>query len=161
MNDYLKHYGVLGMKWGRRRYRNSNGTLTTAGLNRHQREIAETGNNKIRSDPNRWVRQDLQRSKNAIDQTKQLSDNLSKLNKNSLKRSKEKNKMDLSNMTDKEMREAINRKLLERQYNDLFNEKNVSKGRTFASNVLEIAGDTLGVASSAVGIAVAIKTLKG
>ena len=32
---YLMHYGVLGMKWGVRRYRNADGTYTAAGKKRH------------------------------------------------------------------------------------------------------------------------------
>lgn len=30
-SNYLKHYGVLGMKWGVRRYQNKDGSYTTAG----------------------------------------------------------------------------------------------------------------------------------
>lgn len=34
-SSYLAHYGVLGMKWGIRRYQNSDGTLTDAGKARY------------------------------------------------------------------------------------------------------------------------------
>ena len=36
MPDYIMHYGVKGMKWGVRRYRYADGTLTPAGKKRYQ-----------------------------------------------------------------------------------------------------------------------------
>ena len=69
--------------------------------------------------------------------------------------------MDLNEISDKELRDQINRELLERQYNDIFNPPAVSTGREYASKVLETTGTVLGITSSALAIALAIKELRG
>ena len=165
VNNTLVHHGVKGMRWGVRRYQNSDGTLTDAGKRRYDRDQREnSGKKKINkvgsADPNRWVKEDLTRSKRLTDESVQLTNKLRNLNDSQMKK-RTKTTMDLSSMTDKEMREQINRALLEKQYNDMFAPKKESRGREFVSNTLEISGSVLAIGSSALGIALAIKDLKG
>ena len=37
--SYLEHFGIKGMKWGQRRYQNSDGSLTPEGIARYNKEI--------------------------------------------------------------------------------------------------------------------------
>lgn len=164
-NRALMHHGTKGMKWGVRRYQNKDGTLTPAGKKRYDRDQRENagkkkGNKVGQADPNRWVREDMERTKRLADSSTHMTNELKRINEKAIKDTP-KVKMDLSEMSDQEMRAQINRALLERQYNDMFAPQQVSKGREHATKILETTGSVLAVTSSALGIALAIKELKG
>lgn len=168
MENELYHYGVLGMKWGVRRYQNRDGSLTSEGKKRYNRDIAENLAKKKDSridtsspDPNRWVREDIERSKRVIDSGSDLIRQAKSIERDTSPRSTKK-RLNVSNMSDKELRDKINRELLERQYSDMFGEEaKVSRGRQFTRETLEIAGTALAATSSILGIMLAIKQLKG
>ena len=72
-------------------------------------------------------------------------------------------RLDLSKMSDKELRDRINRELLEQQYSKLFADTSatqVSKGRAVLQDTLDVAGSVLAITGSALSIALAIKKLK-
>lgn len=164
-DEYLRHWGIKGQKWGVRRYQNKDGSLTDAGQKRYARDQRENagkkkGNKVAQADPNRWVKEDMERTKRLTDASSTMTNELKKANDKAIKK-QPRTRMDLSNMTDKELRDQINRELLERQYNDVFNPPKVSKGREYVGEVLETAGTVLAITGSALGVALAIKELKG
>lgn len=162
-----------GAKWGKpslgeRRYVNPDGTLTKAGQKRYEQDVKanhqKSRKNRVDDedliDPNRWVREDITRSKAIADSGKSIASSLKDIEKTTrnLKKTKP---LDLSNMSDQELRAKINRELLERQYNQMFNAPEISRGRENVTKVLEIGGSVLAFTGSALGIALAIKELKG
>ena len=122
------------------------------------RNALERQYNKINKGPDR-----LEKTKNVIDATSAAVNRANNKNREKMNRRPKKERMDLHDKTDKELRDAINRELLEKQYSDLFGKdsQTVSKGEEQAAKILDYAGDVLAVGSSALAIALAIKSLKG
>ena len=169
----LYHHGVKGQRWGIRRYQNKYGSLTAAGQKRYDRDIRENNakkkDNRIKDleetgpDPKRWVKEDLKRSKDVVDTNATLVKELKKIEESTTSKPKAK-RLNLENMSDKELRDKINRELLEQQYNKLFADispAQVSRGREILRNTLETAGSVLAITGSALSVALAIKELRG
>lgn len=163
LNGELYHYNIKGAKWGVRRYQNKDGTLTELGKKRYAKETAGMKESKKKShvaDPEKWVTEDTRNAKGVVDAASSLNREFQKLSDHIGSKQKTPD-IDLSSMSDKEMRDAINRKMLEKQYKDVVVPKNESKGKEYVDEILSYTGIGLGIASSALGIAVAIRTLRG
>lgn len=102
----------------------------------------------------------IEKTKDLIDSTADAARSVKSL-LNMIPKKKTQNSMDLSGMSDKEMREAINRAMLEKQYSDMFAPQAKPKGREYVRTALEIGGSVLAVGSTALSIALAVKGLKG
>lgn len=101
-------------------------------------------------------------AKDIADETGKIVRSLKQQSDEQLRNGTKKTRLDLSKMSDKEMRDKINRELLERQYNQLFAPEvsTVSKGEVAVNKALTIGGTALAATSSALGIALAIKQLR-
>lgn len=175
-NSELKHYGIKGMKWGVRRFQNADGTYTEAGKKRAAAAEKKTpmSDEELAARVRRLTMEKqysklskeskppskTEEVKKAVDSASELVSRAKKMDQESRSAARKKQRLDLTKMSDKELREQINRELLERQYNDLFAKENVSRGREYVSKALDASGTVLTVGSSALSIALMLKKLK-
>lgn len=186
-SNEIYHHGILGQRWGVRRYQNEDGTLTDTGKRRLQNSVRfdnsgrvislnnndkeynklsenekyETGQRKAKQEIHSNVAKDYGNLRSVLNDTAGIARNSNNINDRYVKSKQEKLKssMDLSSMSDEEIRQAVNRLNLERNYKSLMTE-NVSSGRERVSNILSTAGDVLAIGGSIAGIAMAIHNIR-
>lgn len=121
-NAQLYHWGIPKMKWGERRFQYKDGSLTPAGRERYRKG----GKNRADS-----------------------SDGMGKTAKSSSDQPEKTKPKSISEMSDTELREAVARLQLEKQYKDLLpkEEKTISAGMKFIQAVGKTVGPAIGEAS--------------
>lgn len=114
MEYELYHAGIKGMRWGIRRYQNADGSLTPAGR-AHYRAKEER----------RAIKEEVRAERRA--------------RKAEVKSIKSRQGRDPRDMTDDELRKAVERSRLESEFNRL-NPKSVSAGRKFVEKLIDQGG---------------------
>lgn len=121
MSNYIMHHGIKGQRWGVRRFENPDGTLTDAGKRRYRDAISsrvDAARNKVRQ-----TREDIQRAKYEKRRNAALT---SKKAKVVLKNA--------DTLSDKELREKLNRLQMEQNLRDL-DSKNTAWGVRFMKDM--------------------------
>lgn len=155
--QFFIHSGIKGMKWGIRKYQNPDGTYTELGKKRRRQfdkafnPSVKKGKDKAPISPAEDV---FKKTGSAIEDAGKIADIVGRR-----KRYEETNKK-LSKMSDKEIKDAVSRMNLEQQYRDAIDKQATANGRITASDILTVAGATVGIAAGLAGIASTIHNIK-
>ena len=154
-NDYLAHHGIIGQKWGVRRFRNKDGSLTAAGKERYSIGSSGSEKPKYQLDKEKFFDQSIKvKDKAPKSPAEVVTGEAQKAVGNTRKGinafrnlTKSKNQKPI-NMSDDELRKRINRLELEKRYRDL-SASEVGRGEYIVNNSLDLTESVVGIAASA------------
>lgn len=130
--DELRHHGILGQKWGVRRYQNSDGSLTPAGKKRYSKNP-------------------IKRAKDFVEAEKKLQ------KKRQAQYQAATSKKTLAKMSDDDLRKKIARMELEKKYKDLEYDT-ITEGNNYYTHLVK--SGVAGLASTAAVVGT-VRKLKG
>lgn len=133
-NNYLAHYGILGMRWGVRR------NPAERQLTVDKRDLERLNNGRHLSVGLTKKRQAAYDKRDKTILEKRIEANEQKVANKAAKKATKK-KPSVKEMSDEELRKVVNRLQMERQYSQL-SESSVSKGKEYAQKIIK-AGTTV------------------
>lgn len=139
--EYLIHYNTNHDKMGRFTF--------SKGASYALDPTIKGGKNNPNRSPTEVITRETGKAVNGAKDTVRAGHKLKKISSN----------QDLSKMSDDELRRAINRKNLERQYRDITDEE-TSKGYARTMQVLEVIGGVTTIAAAGATIATTVYTIK-
>lgn len=142
MYESLQHHGVKGQKWGVRRTPQQLGHETTSDGRRQMSD------------------KELKNLKKSVDTVGTQVDNAkTKRRSKNKKVNDERIREDLSNMSDKELKEIVNRLNMEERYAQVMSSRYTETGKSRTDRLLDNIGTAVTITSSALSIAIAIREL--
>lgn len=163
MSNELSHYGIKGQKWGRRKYQNKDGSLTPAGKERYgtKENFDERYDEDVKAGI-KAAKKLTDGSKDLTKATKEYEGERSRKKQQKANKALEEAARDKArSMSDKELRDAVNRLNMEENYTRMMqNRERIELGESAASKFMDRSMTALTLASTTLSIALAIKELK-
>lgn len=158
----LYHHGVIGMKWGVRRYQNKDGSLTPAGKKRYSDDNIENNKSRHRAKLEAKYRSkgetEAQAEAHASKRIK--TDDIVRKAMEADDKVKKQRLSDIKNrrtLSDEDIKKKIERLKLEKQLKDL-SEEDIAPGKKAAKEIMSSAGKKVLAGALAGATAYAVKT---
>ena len=161
----LQHHGIKGMKWGRRRFQNADGSLTPAGIKRYRDEAGDI-ERRLNTNKREMTADDYQ---NAIKKTKSVGEGIDSVRKFNDDGKKLKDpamerriRKSTEQMSDKELQQRVQRLNMEDNYTRMMmNREHLQQGEDYVNKMLDVSATVVRGATTALTIALLIKQMKG
>jgi len=189
--NFLEHYGVVGMKWGRRRgnslgppvielgpgeYRDRTGSgssnrsgssstssnRSTGSKSNSKKPSSNDTNNNTNSTTSQPKKLDIKGAQAGLKESKKLADAGAKyLDDDRKKQNARDLKSEARNMSDDDLKKVINRLSMEERYVSAMEKEGVGKSKTDLQKTLELVGTAVTYADTALEVYDKIQKIRG